>query len=188
MDPYLAQIIMWAGNFAPLGWKYCNGALLPISQYEALFALIGTAYGGDGVTTFGLPDLRGRTPVGVGQGLGLSTWAQGQIGGTESKTLTTSNLPQHTHQVQPSASIAVSTSSGTLHAAASTNDSMLAASNQRNNQFIPAAAAGNIVALNAYTPAAQTTSVGSSVPFEAFQPSLAINFIICVEGIFPSRN
>ena len=81
MDPYLAQIIMWAGNFAPVGWMYCNGALLPISQYNALYALIGTIYGGDGVTTFGLPDLRGRTPVGAGQGLGLSPWIQGQQSG-----------------------------------------------------------------------------------------------------------
>lgn len=188
MDPYLAQIIMWAGNFAPVGWMYCNGALLPISQYNALYALIGTIYGGDGVTTFGLPDLRGRTPVGAGQGLGLSPWIQGQQSGVESKTLITTNLPYHTHPVQLTTTVPVSADTGTLHAAASSNNSMLAASNQRNNQFTRAAAAGSIVALNANTPAAQTTSVGGSVPFETFQPSLAINFIICVEGIFPLRN
>src|SRR5262245_26202423 len=96
-DPFIAEIKMFGGNFAPLGWATCDGQLLPISQYTALFSLLGTTYGGDGVTNFALPDLRGRVPMHPGQGPGLSPRTLGEKAGTETVTLTTAQLPAHNH-------------------------------------------------------------------------------------------
>src|SRR5262244_2437427 len=96
-DPFLGQVIAVGFNFAPVNWALCNGQLLNISQNDALFNLLGTTFGGDGVNTFGLPDLRGRVPVNQGTGQGLGTYVMGQVGGSESVTLIASNLPQHTH-------------------------------------------------------------------------------------------
>src|ERR1044071_3337098 len=104
--PFVAEITIFAFNFAPRGWALCQGQLLAISQNTALFSLLGTMYGGNGVTTFGLPDLRGRTPVHVGQGPGLSPYDQGQVGGTETESLTVSQLPAHSHLMRVSANTA----------------------------------------------------------------------------------
>lgn len=98
MDPFLAQIVMFGGTFAPRGWAFCQGQLLPIAQNQALFSLLGTTYGGDGRTTFALPDLRGRTPIGVGTGPGLTNRRQGAQGGTETVTLNILQMPSHTHR------------------------------------------------------------------------------------------
>jgi microcystin-dependent protein len=98
-NPFLGQVIIFAGNFAPKGWAFCNGQLLAISQYTALFSLLGTTYGGDGRTTFGLPDLRGRVAVSAGQGPGLSNYTLGEQTGTETVTLSTQQMPQHNHIV-----------------------------------------------------------------------------------------
>ena len=100
MDPYIGQITLVAFNFAPVGWAFCNGQLLPIDQNTALFQLIGTTYGGDGQTTFALPDLRSRIPLHQGQGSGTSNYTIGQIGGSEQVTLTSDQVPSHTHQAQ----------------------------------------------------------------------------------------
>ena len=97
MDPFLGQVILFAGNYPPRGWAFCHGQLLPISDNNALFSLLGTIYGGDGRTDFALPDLRGRAPIGVGQGPGLRRFVEGSKGGAEQVTLTTNNLPSHTH-------------------------------------------------------------------------------------------
>src|SRR5437879_11862971 len=97
--PLLGSIIMFAGNFAPRGWALCNGQILPIAQNTALFSILGTTYGGNGQTTFALPDLRGRVPVGSGQGPGLSNYDLGQQGGSESETLTVNQMPEHTHAI-----------------------------------------------------------------------------------------
>ena len=104
MEPFIGQIQLFGFGWAPVGWAVCNGQLLAISQNTALFSLLGTTYGGDGRTTFGLPDLRGRVPLGLGQGPGLSTYDLGQVGGEESVTLTTAQLPSHNHGMQGSAS------------------------------------------------------------------------------------
>src|SRR5215213_5859350 len=96
-DPYIGEIRMFAGNFAPRGWALCNGQLLSISQNTALFSLLGTMYGGNGQTTFALPDLRGRVPLHFGQGPGLSNYVEGEVGGTETVTLTTGEMPSHNH-------------------------------------------------------------------------------------------
>jgi microcystin-dependent protein len=99
MDAYLGEIRMFSGTFAPAGWQMCNGQLLPISQYTALFSIVGTTYGGNGTQTFSLPDLRGRVPVHQGQGIGTGNYVLGENGGTESVTLTTTQMPAHTHLV-----------------------------------------------------------------------------------------
>ena len=98
-EAFLGEIRMFGGNFAPVGWAFCQGQLLPISQNTALFSLLGTTYGGDGVQTFALPDLQGRVPLGMGQGPGLSPYVEGQTGGAESFTLTTQQMPAHSHAV-----------------------------------------------------------------------------------------
>ena len=102
MDEYIGIIKIFGGNFAPRGWAFCNGSLLPISQYDAVFALLGTTFGGDGQTTFALPDLRSRTPIGTGQGPGLSSFVEGQVGGNENVTLLTQNIPTHIHALNVS--------------------------------------------------------------------------------------
>src|SRR5688572_5350285 len=102
-EPFIGEIIMFAGNFAPRGWAFCSGQLLSIAQNTALFSILGTTYGGNGQTTFALPDLRGRCPVHQGQGPGLSNYSLGQVGGTESVTLIASQLPPHSHTVACSA-------------------------------------------------------------------------------------
>src|SRR4051812_19628298 len=96
-EPFLAEIMIFAGNFAPRGWAFCNGQILSIAQNTALFSLLGTTYGGNGQTTFALPDLRGRVPIGVGQGPGLSSISLGEVGGTENVTLLTTQMPMHDH-------------------------------------------------------------------------------------------
>src|SRR5690349_11535310 len=126
MDPFLGEIKLFCGNYAPIGWAFCDGSLLPISENDALYALIGTTYGGDGINTFALPDLRGRVAIHQGQGPGLSPYVMGETGGAETVTLTTNNLPQHTHR------IIASTQAGK---AASPADALLAVANTGNNLY-----------------------------------------------------
>lgn len=174
----MGQIILFAGNFAPLNWMYCQGQLLPISQYEALFAIIGTTYGGDGQTTFALPDLRGRSIVGAGQGPGLSNYTIGEMAGTDSVTLLQSQLPMHTHPA--SMTVPVSTGNGTL---AEPNGNVPASSANLNVYAAANTAGGNMGGVSATVGLA-----GGSQPVNIQQPYLGMNFVICVEGIFPSRN
>lgn len=179
-NPFLAEIKMFAGDFAPSGYAFCNGQLLPIAQNQALFALLGTTYGGNGVNTFGLPDLRGRVPLGTGQGPGLSLKALGQSAGAESIQLVSSQLPAHTHTV--SVTGPATTSLGTLMEPGP--GAVPAASNQRNAQYAPSASA------NTQLPAAtgNTGSTGSNAAVSLMQPYLTVNFIIALQGVFPSRN
>ena len=172
MDGYLAQIIMFAGNFAPRNWAYCDGQLLPISGNSALFSLIGTIYGGDGRTTFQLPDFRGRTAVGARQGAGLTNRPLGSRSGTETVTLTVAEIPQHNHPTQ----VAVSTSAGT--------------EGNTNGQYIANhAAAFNEDSTSGATLGGVTNgNTGGSQSHNNMQPYLAMNYVICTQGIFPSRN
>jgi microcystin-dependent protein len=172
-DPYIGQIILFGGNFAPLNWAFCDGSLLSIAEYSALFSLLGTTYGGDGVTTFALPDLRGRAPLHFGptQGPGLSPYVQGQTGGSESVTLVTGNLPAHNHPVTVGVSAnsaSVGRASGAIYAGATLYDSAANASG----------ALGGVSAANA----------GGSGAHNNVQPYIAMNYIIALEGIYPSRN
>lgn len=180
MEGYLGEIRLFGGNFAPRGWMFCNGASLSIAGYEAVFVLIGTIYGGDGQTTFKLPDLQGRIPVGTGQGPGLPNVVLGQIGGTETVTMTTAQMPAHTH-LAGVGTLTIPTFSGPGNTASPTGN-ILAGSDKA---YTAEAPDGN---LKPETASITVGGAGSSQPFEIIQPSLSTYYIICVEGIFPSRN
>ncbi len=180
MDEYIGIVKLFAGNFAPRGWAFCNGQLLSISQNTALFSILGTTYGGDGKTTFALPDLRGRCAIGTGQGPGLSNRHQGDLGGTESVTLTQAELPLHTHGLAAnSTNGAVSNPSGALLANAQVTVDR-----------------GNTVNGNSYLQGSPNTTMspqaiqpaGGSQPHENMQPYLVMNYIICLQGVFPPRD
>ncbi len=182
MEGYLAEIRMFAGNFAPRGWMFCQGQLLSIAQWTAVFALVGTTYGGNGQTTFGLPDLRGRLPVGTGQGPGLPNVDLGEMGGTPTTTLLTTQLPAHTHALTGTASLPCNSGAGNADAP---TGNIFAGSATDENFAAPAGGTGNMAAANV----SGTTGVsGSSTPLSIMQPYLGLYHIICIEGIFPSRN
>jgi len=169
-DPFLGEIKICALNFAPRGWAFCDGQLLPISSNSALFSLLGTNYGGDGRTTFGLPDLRGRIPLGEGSGPGLSDHRLGQKGGAETTTLTVNNLPAHTHTLNL-ATVAEGDSNNPA-------DRLLAQTDARSySDQGPAVASGR-----------GTTPTGAGQAANNMQPYLSLNFIIALVGVFPSRS
>lgn len=195
MDPFLGQIIMFGGNFAPRGWAFCEGQLLAISQNQALFSILGTTYGGDGRTTFGLPDLRGRAPISAGTGPGLSSYRLGQRGGAENVTLTELQMPSHTHAatVETRTQIAASSQDGT--SASPIDGGSLAAvaatrGTETNAQIYNDNAPDTV--LSAATATATTTvtnaHAGSSQAHNNMQPYLAVYYIIALQGVFPSRN
>jgi microcystin-dependent protein len=166
-SPYIAQITLFAGNFAPRGWAFCDGQIMSISQNTALFSLLGTTYGGDGRVTFALPDLRGRAPVHAGSsgGPGLTPRLLGEQGGEEAHTLTQSEMPSHAHGGH-----------------ASTGD-------QTTNRPAGAyPARGGVYASTQDTTTGPGEQIGSGQPHANMQPYLGLNYIIAVEGIFPSRN
>jgi len=164
-QPYVGEIRMFAGNFAPAGWMFCEGQLLPISEYETLFNLIGTTYGGDGQTTFALPDLRGRIPLHFGNGFTLA-----ETGGAEEITLTVSQIPAHSHPLIASNAPATQV-------------------NVSPNVFAEATLFNPYINVNPAAPMAVTavSSVGGSQPHNNFQPYLCVDFIISLFGIFPSQ-
>jgi microcystin-dependent protein len=164
-QPYVGEIRMFAGNFAPVGWMLCDGQLLPIAENEVLFQLIGTTYGGDGQSTFALPDLRGRLPMHVGNGAGT-----GEMAGVETVTLSVQQLPTHTHPLLGSQDIANSPNPG---------NNVLARSPQV-NAFVNASPS---IAMSPQF----ISGVGGSQPHDNFQPYLCVNFIISLFGIFPSQ-
>lgn len=166
-DPLLGSIILFAGNFAPRGYALCQGQILPISQNTALFSILGTTYGGNGQTTFALPDLRGRAPVGPGQGPGLSDYQLGEQSGVESVTLTVNQLPGHNHPLRAS--------SGEQTTDRPTSGGGLA----RGGAYISSGDTSDV----SIAPIA-----GGSQPHENRSPYLAVNYIIALQGIFPSRN
>jgi microcystin-dependent protein len=171
-NQYLGEIRMVGFNFAPVGWALCNGQLLSIAQNNALFALLGTTYGGNGTTTFGLPNLQGRVPVHQGSN-GFASYVLGQLSGTENVTLLSNNMPIHNHLVNcNSAGGNQATPGGGLLAVESTGTS---------SDYTTAAADGTM------NPAMIGTA-GGNVPFSIVQPYLCVNFIIALTGIFPSRN
>lgn len=168
-QPYVGEIRMFAGNFAPAGWMACEGQLLPISENETLFNLIGTTYGGDGQNTFALPDLRSRIPIHTGS-LAGSTFQIGQSGGVETVTLTTQQIPVHTHPMQ------ASTAPGTQNSPA---DSVPAAS--------PSVTLYTADVTDSNMAGAAVSNVGGSQPHNNIQPFLCLTFIISLFGVFPSQ-
>lgn len=167
----ISEIRLWAANFAPQNWMFCHGQILPIAQNTALFSLLGTTYGGDGRVTFALPDLRSRVPVGVGQGPGLSDTHLGETKGTELTTLLHTNMPMHSHQVKVSNKFAGGDHPAGRYLGASASD----------KGFYDATSDNSTMATDMIAPA------GGGQPFNNLQPSLGLNFIICIYGIFPSR-
>jgi microcystin-dependent protein len=164
--PYIAQLILTSFSFAPKGYAQANGQVLPINQNQALFSLIGTTFGGNGIQTFALPNLQGRTPVGVGNGI-----AYGEVGGVESVTLLSIHVPPHLHALNASGAAATiqKPNAGSLLAG------------QGGNDFTGAASLGSMSA-------STVSTVGGSQPHENRQPFLVLNWCIALQGIFPSRN
>lgn len=214
MEGTIGEIRMFAGNFAPRAWAFCQGQLLPISQNTALFSIIGTVYGGDGRTTFALPDLRGRTAIGPGNGPGLSIRREGQRVGGEFNVLNTSQLPSHHHVVNASSVINLAGTIdkdqlnnglelyGTADAGSSQTPAgnMLAKTGLTDKEYAPS---NNKVAMEKgsaafladvpFTAQAQvaahlTANAGESQAINNMQPSLAVYYIICLQGVFPSRS
>ena len=174
-EPYVAEIRIFAGNFAPASWAFCNGQLLPISQNSALFSLIGTTYGGDGENTTALPNLQGRAPMNFGTGPGLTTRRIGERGGTEQVTLTQSQMPAHTHPLRVSSD--ETEFDGTPNPGGNVPGEL-----EGGKEFY--APGNNLVDLHpdAIEP------VGGGLPHNNMQPYLALNFIIALTGVFPSRS
>jgi len=196
MDPFMAMIMAFAGNYAPAGWAMCFGQLLAISSNAALFSLVGTAYGGNGTSTFGLPDLRGRTPIGQGQGPGLSNYSWGQTGGSESVILSLNNLPSHTHTADAS-SLVVTPSASTAAGTTNTPGPTLVPAVLPIIGGGPSATPmkGYAVKNNSTTLAADTVTggvviglTGSGLPVSILNPYVAITYAIATQGIYPTRN
>jgi microcystin-dependent protein len=173
-DPFMGEIRIFAGTFAPVNWAFCQGQLLSIQQNSALFSLLSTTYGGDGVNTFALPDLRGRVAVSFGQGPGLSSYQQGQSGGAENQTITTQQMPAHSHAVQATETSSTSDPKGAVPA----------------HPLVSGAPASPYGA----NPDGKTTMnsgmigpSGGGQPVNVVQPYLAINYIIALQGTYPSR-
>lgn len=177
-EPYLGDVRMFGGNFAPRTWAFCDGRLLSISQNSALYSLLGTTYGGDGITTFALPDLRGRVPVGQGQAPGLSNYVMGQRAGTEQVTLLMSNLPSHNHglfatqQDANTSTVGSTVLTGTAKAA------------QGTPHLYTALASGTPTGLAS----AAISMTGNTQPHDNMMPTLTLNFVIALQGVYPSRN
>jgi len=181
-SPFTGEIRLFGGTFAPQGWAFCDGRLLPISGFENLFQLIGTMYGGDGQNNFALPDLRGRVPISVGG----SHLAQGEIAGSETATLAINQLPSHTHTAGVGTlAVAAATTPGNRRGPAGAVPAKEATGV---TDVYSSASADTTMAPGALTGAPAIASAGGGQPVSVMQPSLAISFIICLNGIFPSRN
>jgi len=203
MEGTIGEIRAFAGTYAPRNWLFCQGQSMPLNDYQALFALIGTNYGGDGMTTFKLPNIASRIVVGAGQAPGLSNYSLGQVIGEENHALNLSELPVHNHQISPTFSTTAGSVDLSLNAVASPGDQSnpadkYLAQDLTDNIYANATKSTNLVSLN--SDAAKVSNLsppipqvaievsGSSSPHNNIQPVLAVNYIICVEGIFPSRN
>jgi microcystin-dependent protein len=180
-QPYVGQIMIIGCNFAPAGWMLCQGQLLPISEYETLFQLIGTTYGGDGQSTFGLPDLRGRVPLHMGQGNGLSSYIIGQASGVESVTLTTQQIPSHNHGA------AAVNADGDANVPGTTTILSNEGGADKDKVFIYAPWDNDPANMTTLLPASIGIT-GGNQPHENRQALLVLNFIISLFGVFPSQN
>jgi len=192
-EPFIGEISIFAGNYAPVNWQFCDGTLLSIAEYQALFSVIGTSFGGDGQTTFAVPDLRGRAAMGTGTGPGLTPRTIGESQGAESVTLLTANLPAHTHNtnVELIAGVGAITDAGSVSSPA--NGAVLASGYDVQvktaiNNYT--STTGATVTLGGATATAQATfaTAGLGGPHNNMMPFTAINYIIALDGIYPSRS
>ena len=173
MDPFLAEIRIFPFNFAPKGWAFCDGQILPLSQNTALFSLLGTTYGGDGKSNFALPDFQGRTPMHPGQGPGLSLHDLGETGGSETVSLLESEIPSHSHALRASSDVADNN--------VPANEMLAKPLGRGNNLFTPTASPLVQMSDNALAPA------GGDQPHNNMQPYLTLSFCIALQGVFPPR-
>lgn len=196
MEPLLGTILALAFNFNPRGWLLCNGQLLSISQNSALYSLIGTYYGGDGVNTFAIPDLRGRSLVGQGQSPGLSNFLIGERSGTETITLTINNVPGHAHNLASGTSVGQATittvatalSGGTITNETDNGKNSFAAAGDVPSIYSEPGGTANKIAGLSSTITGTTGLAGGNQPFPIRNPYLVVNYSIATEGVFPSRN
>ncbi|MGC4104142.1 phage tail protein [Ferruginibacter sp.] len=170
--PFIGNIILFGGTFAPVGWLTCDGSLLQISQYDVLYNLIGTTYGGDGQSTFALPDLRGRIPVNQGQGNGLSPYMLGQMAGSPSVSLLPAHLPQHTHSFTSNTNVADQTNPANNFLAK--QDTL--------QEYAAGTSANSVMKSNA------VTSSPGGAPHANIMPSLTLNYIIATDGVYPTQS
>lgn len=177
MEGYIGEIRLFSGTFAPQGWAFCDGSQVSISNYEAAYSILGDIYGGN-QQTFQLPDLRGRVPVGTGQGAGLPVVTLGQTGGTETSTMTVNQMPSHTHMASAAVSFPAFSDSGDVGSAA---DAVFGALTEAYSTQAPDTHIGPVAATGSLT------NTGGGMAFTIVQPVLATNYIICLEGIYPSR-
>ncbi len=177
MEGFLGEVRIFAGNFAPRSWAFCEGQLLPISQWSALFSILGTTYGGDGRTTFGLPDLRGRVPVGQGNGPGLSDYRLGAKGGRATQQLNSTQIPSHNHsanlEFNPTP-VTANPNNAFLSGVSATGANVASNNNSADGHF----------ANDAFT----ILNAGGSQSYDQLQPSIAIYYIIAMQGTYPSRS
>lgn len=190
-EPYLGSIKTFAFAFPPRGYMLCNGQILAVQQYNALFALLGTTYGGNGQTTFGLPNLQGRVVNGQGNLAGGSSYVMGQLAGTEQVTLNVNQMPQHTHAFTNTSTLNAVQTRGTVQEPGI--GYQLARPVDQNNAaipliYVPADTAGTQVPLGGVNVAGTNSPAGGSQPFSILQPYLTLNFSIATQGLFPSRN
>ncbi len=181
MEGTIGEVRMFGGNFAPRAWAFCNGQLIAISSNTALFSIIGTTYGGDGRSTFALPDLRGRVPIGPGHGPGLSSYNLGQRGGVQSVTLNTTQIPNHTH----AAAGTVKANFSPISPATTGNPTGGNFANAASNTYNTTPADIEMAANNVNVTVGNT---GGNLSHENRQPFLSIYYIICLQGVFPSRS
>ena len=183
MDEYIGIVKLFAGDFAPKGWLFCQGQILPIAQYTAVFSLLGTTYGGNGTTTFALPDLRSRVPVGTGQGTGLSNYQRGQMGGVESVTLNQFEMPEHIHVAQ----VKVSANLGTTNNPIGKVPGTVQAQVDRGGTVFPVNVYADAPTGTASSDSTAILPAGGNQAHNNLQPYLGMNYIICMEGIYPPR-
>lgn len=179
MEGYIGEVRLFSGNFAPRGWAFCDGTSYSIANYTAAYSILGNIYGGDGIVTFDVPDLRGRIAVGTGQGIGLSNVLLGQKGGSETATMTTAQMPAHTHAAMATIAFPAFSEAGDT---GSPSDTILGglqgaySTQPADTNIAPAAATGSL------------SIAGNGLPFNIIQPIMVSNYIICLEGIYPSRS
>lgn len=200
MEGTIGEIRMFGGSFAPRGWALCQGQIMSISNNEALYTIIGTVYGGDGQNTFGLPGMASRVAVGTGQGIGLSNYFLGQMSGSESVTLLQTQMPSHTHTPTIQTDIAAPSGTATLYGVNSTGGASTPVGNLLGSDNTVAfyASGGTLVPMASNTatitsfsgplPTIAVAVAGETQPHNNLQPYTAINYIICMEGVFPTRN
>ncbi|CAM1372263.1 phage tail protein [Tenacibaculum xiamenense] len=185
MNPFIGQIMLFAGNFAPRGWALCDGQLLAINSNTALFSILGTTYGGDGRTSFGLPDLRGRVPMGPRTGPGLSPRVLGQRGGIEEVTLNVLQIPSHSHIAQTTANLYGQSASGDED---TLGPGVVLASGSGTGSEIYSSTTVNTQMGNSIVASTTLNNTGGSQSHDNIQPYLALNYIIALYGTYPARN